>query len=290
MIYIQGHEGPVAEGVGTATYTFTQTEEDQYVGYWATANAGSKEGYDSVLTGMSQTATAFVPAKEVVLPELQGTVSVSVDAEGNVTAVYNGDEQGVTVTVDPSKLNEYGTYTVNYTATADGYQPKTGTATVVYSAPVLEQADAPSSNKANYVYKDPANGVYYNAYTVTLSQPETSDDEEYVIYYRVGTLVDGEYVYPENYTEYVAPFNVAHEGTYMVEAYAVAKNKEKSNYTYDGFTVSVATSIEELFAGENVASVRYFNVAGQEMQEVNGLTIVVTTYTDGTTSTVKVMK
>jgi hypothetical protein len=29
---------------------------------------------------------------------------------------------------------------------------------------------------------------------------------------------------------------------------------------------------------------------GQEMQEANGLTIVVTTYTDGTTSTAKVMK
>ena len=29
---------------------------------------------------------------------------------------------------------------------------------------------------------------------------------------------------------------------------------------------------------------------GQEMQEANGLTIVVTTYTDGTISTAKVMK
>ena len=32
------------------------------------------------------------------------------------------------------------------------------------------------------------------------------------------------------------------------------------------------------------------NMAGQEMQEANGMTIVVTTYTDGTTSAVKVMK
>ena len=31
-------------------------------------------------------------------------------------------------------------------------------------------------------------------------------------------------------------------------------------------------------------------MAGQEMQEANGVTIVVTTYTDGTTSAVKVMK
>ena len=42
--------------------------------------------------------------------------------------------------------------------------------------------------------------------------------------------------------------------------------------------------------GKAIANVRYFNMAGQEMQEANGMTIVVTTYTDGTTSAVKVMK
>jgi hypothetical protein len=48
--------------------------------------------------------------------------------------------------------------------------------------------------------------------------------------------------------------------------------------------------IDELDANKTVAGVRYFNLAGQEMQEANGMTIVVTTYTDGTTSAVKVMK
>ena len=51
-----------------------------------------------------------------------------------------------------------------------------------------------------------------------------------------------------------------------------------------------ATSVNELVNGKTVAGVRYFNMAGQEMQEANGITIVVTTYTDGTTSAVKVMK
>ena len=50
------------------------------------------------------------------------------------------------------------------------------------------------------------------------------------------------------------------------------------------------TAIDELVNGKTVAGVRYFNMAGQEMQEANGMTIVVTTYTDGTTSAVKVMK
>ena len=50
------------------------------------------------------------------------------------------------------------------------------------------------------------------------------------------------------------------------------------------------TGIEEMNADKQVAGVRYFNLAGQEVQEANGLTIVVTTYTDGTTSAVKVVK
>ena len=52
----------------------------------------------------------------------------------------------------------------------------------------------------------------------------------------------------------------------------------------------VFTSIEEMNAGKTVSNVRYFNLAGQEMQEANGVTIIVTSYTDGTTSVAKVMK
>ena len=50
------------------------------------------------------------------------------------------------------------------------------------------------------------------------------------------------------------------------------------------------SSVNEMNAGKSVASVRYFNVTGQEMAQPQGLTIKVTTYTDGTTSAVKVVK
>lgn len=50
------------------------------------------------------------------------------------------------------------------------------------------------------------------------------------------------------------------------------------------------TSVNEMNAAKNVASVRYFNMAGQEVAQPSGMTIQVTTYTDGTTSAVKVMK
>ena len=50
------------------------------------------------------------------------------------------------------------------------------------------------------------------------------------------------------------------------------------------------TAVNEVNAGKTVANVRYFNVAGQEMAQPEGMTIQVTTYTDGTTSAVKVVK
>ncbi len=43
-------------------------------------------------------------------------------------------------------------------------------------------------------------------------------------------------------------------------------------------------------AGKTVANVRYFNITGQQMAQPSGMTIQVTTYTDGTTSTAKVVK
>ncbi len=50
------------------------------------------------------------------------------------------------------------------------------------------------------------------------------------------------------------------------------------------------TGINEVAAGKQVANVRYFNMAGQEMAQPDGMTLVVTTYSDGTTATTKVVK
>ena len=72
-----------------------------------------------------------------------------------------------------------------------------------------------------------------------------------------------------------------------VEAYAFIGENRSEDVAYE-FTV--ATALDELMSGKTVAGVRYFNMAGQEMQQAEGLTIVVTTYTDGTTNAVKVVK
>ena len=172
-----------------------------------------------------------------------------------------------------------------YEAYAHSFLPK---ATFTYETgevgPVnpTDQTAAPSSQKENYVFE--SENLKYNAYTVTLIETEPS-----TIYYRIGIMVDGDYVYGE-WMEYTGEMNFTEEGTYMIEAYAVAENKLPSEHIWDGFTVSKVVDVEELMAGKTVASVRYFNAAGQEMQQANGLTIKVTTYTDGTTNVVKVVK
>ena len=128
-----------------------------------------------------------------------------------------------------------------------------------------------------------------HAYFVEIMETEPS-----TIYYRVFVwdadnnewVVYGE----EDWTEYTEILSFAGDGKYRVEAYAVAENKLPSYDIAYEFTVSPLTGLSELTNGKTVSSVRYFNVAGQEMQEANGLTIVVTTYTDGTTSTAKVIK
>ena len=56
------------------------------------------------------------------------------------------------------------------------------------------------------------------------------------------------------------------------------------------FKTPGTSGINEATASKQVTSVRYFNMAGQEMQQAKGLTIIVTTYTDGTTTATKVMK
>ena len=120
-----------------------------------------------------------------------------------------------------------------------------------------------------------------HAYFVEIVPTEPS-----VIYYRV-QFPDGEWT---DWAEYENILSFEGDGKYRVEAYAVADGKAASEQIAYEFVVAPLTGIAEMVEGKTVAGVRYFNMAGQEMQQAEGLTIVVTTYTDGTTSAVKVMK
>ena len=120
-----------------------------------------------------------------------------------------------------------------------------------------------------------------HAYFVEILETEPS-----VIYYRV-QYPDGTWT---EWAEYEEILSFEGDGKYRIEAYAVAEGKAQSEQIAYEFVVAPRTGIDEMVAGKEVAGVRYFNLAGQEMQQANGLTIVVTTYTDGTTSAVKVVK
>ena len=120
-----------------------------------------------------------------------------------------------------------------------------------------------------------------HAYYLEIKQTEPS-----TIYYRT-QYPDGKWT---EWAEYTEILSYTGNGKYRVEAYAIAPNKLKSYEIAYEFVVSPLTGIDEMNADKAVAGVRYFNMAGQEMQQANGLTIMVTTYTDGTTSAVKVVK
>ena len=70
--------------------------------------------------------------------------------------------------------------------------------------------------------------------------------------------------------------------------YTIDGVKNASDIVY--FEVYPDTGVDEQMAGKQVANVRYYNMAGQEMAQPSGLTIQVTTFTDGTRTAAKVIK
>ena len=128
-----------------------------------------------------------------------------------------------------------------------------------------------------------------HAYFVEINETEPS-----TIYYKVyaWTYDTNEWnlIGEDEWIEYEEILSFVEEGKYRVEAYALADGKLPSEQIAYEFVVDPITGIGEMVSGKTVAGVRYYNMAGQEVSEANGLTIVVTTYTDGTTSAVKVIK
>ena len=241
----------------------------------------SAEGYNDLTAKETRTWTKPTPK------ELTGEITFSVtqgnknnEAAGIVTATYNGPETGVTVKIvgDPSKvaaatsegvrLPDYGTYKVMAVATAEGYADLDGEGEVTWDEP---QTDAPEFNVSEDGLTVEATGegtvtlyvVDADGNATAIDNPTTFDqkDEAYEVTLKAVAHVDG-----------------AKDGVATKTITIPAKSTEPG------------TGVNELVDGKAVKSVRYFNMAGQEMQEVNGVTIVVTTYTDGTTSAVKVMK
>ena len=84
-----------------------------------------------------------------------------------------------------------------------------------------------------------------------------------------------------------------HTKTYYIYAGGKARGSFKFEDIYADINLVIdnKTAVEEIDVNKTVAGVVYYNLAGQQStQPVNGVNIVVTTYTDGSTTTAKVIK
>ena len=88
-------------------------------------------------------------------------------------------------------------------------------------------------------------------------------------------------------------FNVdGTRGDIMVDRIEVVNLNGESTHL-QGFTIAAnnPTALNEMTTGKTIACVNYFNLAGQQINEpVAGVTIVVTTYSDGSRTTSKVVR
>ena len=142
----------------------------------------------------------------------------------------------------------------------------------VYS--LSSQLDKTPMPEATY---QQAPGQYETTVTITAAEGD--------IYYRI--ILDG---IATGWMKYDGEFVVSDEGDYRIEYYAIANGKSRSDIGAIEFSIKAFTGVNEVNVGKTVTSVRYYNFAGQQVTQPRGVTIQVTTYSDGTTSAVKVVE
>ena len=242
-------------GEGTATATVVRGEEDAYINFWAVAQADA-----DAVPGISETEYYFeVPAAEGVEPQdphATGWWIVLTDINGEEIwyELHEGTD-GSYVTTVTLNYGEYGTF---------------------YWDPELS-AEENNVNRPNVPYYFVVNGQVWGA-------PE--DGKATLMGEAANTMSNPLY---ENENHYTVPVGYSYSLGIYVDPSEDDQLQDGTKY-YVYCAQGPQTDVDEVNAAKTVAGVRYFNLAGQEMQEANGMTIVVTTYTDGTTSAVKVMK
>ena len=130
----------------------------------------------------------------------------------------------------------------------------------------------------------PAFRVRYYTSDIRITVPELAADVELSDENRnvVAPAEDGNY------------YNLDHNKTYVL----IVDGKFSQEITFPDMYTDVdvvikkdITAVEEINSEKAVANVAYYNLAGQQSEQpVDGVNIVVTTYTDGTRTTAKVIK
>jgi hypothetical protein len=299
-----GEDGTITVGEGESTIVVTVTGE----------------GYNDLTSEKVVTYVAPVVPQPTATPEItyvvnEDNVVITATGEGEVILMVNGEAVENPYTIERGATDVV--VVVTATAQAEG-QLISDVATMEITIPAVggvEPQDPHATGVWAVFFDKNGNEVWYEM-TPGYGEPTpygadlplnkgvygfpVDGVEPLVDFYLV---IDGVNYGPEAYEELTEPEQFGDANMHQLYAgdehfavpsgywYSIGVITDRhTGIKYLQISKGVFTSIEEMNAGKTVAGVRYFNLAGQEMQEANGMTIVVTTYTDGTTSAVKVMK
>ena len=241
----------------------------------------------------------------IYLLNTEGDINAEFPEWGNVTGmmtIYSDDQSWTSFEI--ANRNEYGQtepfgYMVNLVPavpanpTADNWidsGDESGYSRFYFTLPTTDvDGNMIDPEHVSYsVYVDNGNGpevFTFDAATYTHDLTEDITEVPYSLYnggydFRNGYV----YFYRTNAEGFDPLFtqNIGIQAHYTVDG---VKNSSDIVWLYD-----VESGVNEMNADKAVASVRYYNVAGQQIAQPSGMTIKVTTYTDGTTSAVKVVK
>ncbi len=203
----------------------------------------------------------------------------------------NGEPMGYTVDLKPA---------VPANATADEWYDcgdETGFSRFYFTLPTTDvdgnMLDPEYISYALWI-NDGAGNTYQYTFPAAVYTYDLTEDIDEVTYDIYSNAVDF-----KNYYVYMYRTNMNDNPLFVRDEEHNGNIGIQVFYTVDGvknasediaWLYEVPSSVNEMNAGKTVANVRYFNVAGQEMAQPNGMTIKVTTYTDGTTSAAKVVK
>ncbi len=246
---------------------------------------------------VTKTFNITVEQAQVTPEDFVGTADVTFDANGLATISYTSNDPNATVevTMNGNTLNvtfENGVATWQAPVAAE--QTEAGD----YSYTVAIKVTPDGENFVGEPAEDSDTYAYTVEKTATPVITVIHKDGSHAYFTVEGAgdvvvLVDGEEAVPAVYNGvpcYVVYSVLGEPVSYEVTATAKEDGKLISDEASETISFEAWDGVDELVNGKAVAGVRYFNMAGQEMQQANGVTIVVTTYTDGTTSAVKVMK
>jgi len=259
----------------------------------ATQPASGADTRGPITDGVTQTKVCKVTVEQAqVTPEdFVGTANVTFN--GNIATIsYTSNDPNATVEVTLNG-NPLTVEFVNGVATWEAPTTADAAGTYTYTVAIKVTPDG-----VNFV-GEPAEDS--DTYSFTVEKTATPviafvNENAHHCYFTVTgegdvhVYVDGVEVYPNANGQYAVYAVEGQPVDYVITATAQGAGKLISDVATKNYHFDAWDGVDELVNGKTVAGVRYYNMAGQEMQQANGMTIVVTTYTDGTTSAVKVMK